>query len=146
MFFFRQMGSIGNESHSALIWTKLSSLAWGISDLAKATNLNPGYVTLIINGWSESPRARRKIEACLRSPIWCTSEEFRERLPGIDLYGCDFHTMAIDALTLLCNKFHLLSNRSTGLRRAFLINLLTERCKQPQSPVTERPDNRHFIT
>lgn len=106
------------------IWAELSRRGVGIKDLAKETGYSPHFCTMVVNGWSASPRARRKIEAYLRTPIWSSPAGFNERLASIDYFCCDVETLSCPALIELCQRHNLMSGEGSRPLRSKLIQKL----------------------
>lgn len=110
---------------ASAIWTELSRRGLGIRELAAALGYNPHFCTLVVNGWSDSQRARRRIEALLLTPVWASPEEFAARVPLIEFFGDDIDALTKEKLVKLCAKHRLLGRRRTGLLRSDLLARLT---------------------
>ena len=88
-----------------------------MGELAAALGCSPHFITKVVNGWSGSRRARRRIEAFLRTPVWTGPAEFAGRVPQIEFFGDDIEALTKAELLKLCGKHDLLGRRRTGLLR-----------------------------
>lgn len=110
----------------------------GFTPVAFATSvgLTLSNFDAVACGFSPSQRARRKIEAALRQAFWSTAQDFAERLPLIDLFGCDIGALTVPELAALCRKRGVRLVSSSNLPRDYYLDVLLIHAAAQMPPPT----------
>lgn len=101
---------------------------------ATSVGLTLSNLDAVLCGYSPSRRARRKIEAALRQSFWSNANDFAERLPLIDLFGCDIGELTVPELAALCRKRGVRRVNSSNLPRDYYLDVLLIHAAQTMAP------------